>query len=49
VVGTTISVGNFPVGIAITPDGKSAYVANEQSASVSVIDTRSNEVVGALW
>ena len=27
--GAAIPVGSFPVGVAITPDGKTAYVANE--------------------
>src|SRR5687768_5982665 len=35
--------GTFPQGIAITPDGASAYVANNGGAhSVSVIDTATN-------
>ncbi|PYE88781.1 beta-propeller fold lactonase family protein [Phyllobacterium leguminum] len=31
--------GDTPLNIAITPDGKKAYVTNQQSNSVSVIDT----------
>jgi YVTN family beta-propeller protein len=34
--------------VAITPDGTSAYVTNENSNSVSVIDTTSNEVVATI-
>ncbi len=33
-----IQVGNSPVGVAITPDGKRLYVTNAGSNSVSVID-----------
>ena len=47
VVGSPIGVGVFPKGIAITPDGKSAYVANEGSGTVSVINTQTNQVVGS--
>jgi YVTN family beta-propeller protein len=33
-----------PVGIAITPDGKTAYVTNSGAGTVSMIDTATNEV-----
>jgi YVTN family beta-propeller protein len=39
---TTIPVGAHPIAIAITPDGKTVYVANEGSNNVSVIDTATN-------
>ena len=35
-------------GVAITPDGKHAYVANQLSGSVSVIDTVTNTVVATI-
>ena len=35
----TVAVGSGPFGVAITPDGTRAYVANSASNSVSVIDT----------
>src|SRR5205085_4158580 len=39
--------GGFqPEGIAITPDGKYAYVATQSANSVSVIDTATKPVVG---
>ena len=47
VVGSPITVGEWPDSIAITPDGKTAYVANGRSDSVSVIDTQTNEVVSS--
>ena len=43
----TISVGIFPSGVAITPDGTRAYVANIVN-SISVIDTATNAVVATI-
>src|SRR5207253_2201487 len=40
--GTPIPVGSVPFGIAITPDGTTAYVANEGSNNVTPIATASN-------
>ena len=47
VVGPPVDVGSRPRAIAITPDGKLAYVANFNDDSVSVIDTRTRKTVGA--
>lgn len=44
----TVTVGNEPFGVAISPDGTSAYVANSSSGSVSVIDTKSRTVVATV-
>src|SRR5215467_16052528 len=44
----TISVGIFPSGVAITPDGTRAYVANIVN-SISVIDTATNAVVDDIF
>jgi YVTN family beta-propeller protein/probable HAF family extracellular repeat protein len=49
-VETTIPVGSFPDGVAVTPDGRSVYVANNggnnpSSDTVSVINTDSNQVI----
>ena len=41
----TVPVGRYPNGVAITPNGKFAYVANQRSNTVSVIDTANNTVV----
>ena len=41
----TIPVGINPYGMAITPDGKRVYVANNFSNTVSVIDTEHNVVI----
>jgi YVTN family beta-propeller protein len=41
----TVTVGTGPFGVAVTPDGKHAYVTNG-GGTVSVIDTASNTVVG---
>jgi len=40
-------VGSLPQGVAVTPDGKHAYVAIFSAFAVSVIDTATNTVVGA--
>ena len=42
----TIPVGNIPHGVAITPDGTQAYVANNGDGTVSVIATATNTVAG---
>jgi YVTN family beta-propeller protein len=44
VVGDPIEVGEFPTSIAITGDGMQAYVGNERSNTVSVIDTASSSL-----
>jgi YVTN family beta-propeller protein len=44
----TIPVGQFPNGVAITPDGNHAYVANQGDHTVSVIDTARNKVVATI-
>jgi YVTN family beta-propeller protein len=48
VVGNPIPVGETPETLAITPNGKSAYVANRSGNSVSVIDTATAKVVKAI-
>jgi YVTN family beta-propeller protein len=47
VIGSPITVGTGPDGVAITPDGTRAYVADEGASSVSVIDTSTNTVIGS--
>jgi YVTN family beta-propeller protein len=44
----TVSVGTQPRNVTITPDGTSAYVANDTSNSVSVIDTATNTVTATI-
>lgn len=39
-----IDVNTFPVGIAVNPNTKKAYVANEYSNTVSVLDTETDKV-----
>jgi len=43
-----IRVGDFPTGVASTPDGAHVYVTNTGSSTVSVIDTSSNTVVATI-
>ncbi len=47
-VAETIPVGTHPRGVAITPDGAYAYVANQGSDSLSVIDTGARVVVATV-
>src|SRR5215831_16490732 len=44
----TISVGACPNGIAFNPTNNDMYVANSCSATVSVIDSSTNTVVGTI-
>lgn len=37
-----IAVGEYPYGVAITPNGEFAYVTNSLEKTVSVIDTTTN-------
>lgn len=46
--GSPIAVGVSPIGVAVSADGKRAYVTNEDSGSVSVIDTVANAVVATV-
>jgi YVTN family beta-propeller protein len=45
---TPVSVGHNPTDVAITADGKKAYVTNAGSRSVSVINTATNAVVATV-
>ena len=42
-----IVVGNAPIDVAFTPNGKTAYVTNSSDGSVSVIDVKTNSVTGS--
>jgi YVTN family beta-propeller protein len=46
VVGNPVPVGNGPASVAITPDGRDAYVANAFDESVSVVDLSTMKTVG---
>ncbi len=43
-----IPTGYNPKGMVISPDGKSVYVANRLSDSITIIDTRRQEAVGTI-
>jgi YVTN family beta-propeller protein len=45
---TTIPVGDFPTGVALTRSGGFAYVTNANDNTVSVISTASNTVVAVV-
>ncbi|WP_082232078.1 YncE family protein [Halobacillus massiliensis] len=44
----TITVGNNPIGIEITPNGRKVYVANQLDGTVSVIDTVNHIVIDTI-
>ncbi len=41
-------MGRFPVGVAFTPNGAFAYVVNQNSNNVSVIDTTTRTVTATI-
>ena len=43
-----IALGFEPVGIAISPDGRMAYVALHMAAEVAVVDLETNQVVAKI-
>lgn len=45
---TTVGVGKTPIDVALSPDGSTAFVTNNQSASVSVVNTASNTVTATI-
>src|SRR5262249_19515421 len=44
----TVPVGARPIAVAITPDGTHAFVTNQNSNTVSVIETATNTVVATV-
>ncbi|MFA7035945.1 MAG: NosD domain-containing protein [Methanosarcina sp.] len=48
IVITKVKTGKHPSGIAVTPDGKTAYVTNSWDNNVSVIDTATNTVIDSV-
>jgi len=47
-VTATVTVGSGPSGVAVTPNGAYAYVANYASGSVSVLSTATNTVTATV-
>ncbi len=45
---TTVTVGSYPLGVAVNPAGTMAYVANYNADTVSVIETNTNTVVATV-
>ncbi len=43
-----VTVGQNPFGVAVTPDGKKVYVANQNSGNVSVVDTGTKQVIATI-
>jgi YVTN family beta-propeller protein len=48
VVTATISVGQGPLGVSVTPDGGTVYVTNQDDSTVSVIATATNAVTATI-
>lgn len=46
--GSPVAVGSDPTEVAVTPDGKHAYVTNHGSGNVNVIDTSTDAVVATV-
>ena len=44
----TISVGQDPYGVGVSPDGKSVFITNMAADTVSVIDTAANTVINTI-
>lgn len=42
------SIGNFPVGVVVAPDGDLAYVTNFFDGTISIIDTSTNTVKSTI-
>ncbi|WP_284234960.1 YVTN family beta-propeller repeat protein [Mycobacterium antarcticum] len=47
-VPTILDVGDGPIGLAVSPDGTTAYVANVGDGTVSVIDTATDTVTNIV-
>ena len=47
-VTATIPVGSYPVGVGVDPSTQTAYVANSNSGTVSVIDELTNTVTATI-
>jgi YVTN family beta-propeller protein len=44
----SVTVGNAPAGVAFSPDGTTAYVANSQDSTVSVVDVASGTATNTI-
>ena len=47
-VTATITVGTYPYGVSVSPDGSKVYVANNGDGTVSVINTATNTVTATI-
>ena len=44
----TIAIGGKPAGVAITPDGRFAYVTSPDAKALTVVDAATRQVVGRI-
>ncbi len=44
----TVTVGTYPYGVSVSPDGSKVYVTNWKSNTVSVINTATNAVIATI-
>ncbi len=47
-IAASVSVGEYPYGVALSPDGTKVYVTNSWYNTVSVIDTATNTVTATM-
>ncbi|MGE3658212.1 MAG: beta-propeller fold lactonase family protein [Mycolicibacterium sp.] len=45
----TITTGGKPVEVALSPNGTTAYVANQANDSVAVVDIETGRVIKSIW
>ena len=47
-VTATVSVGFYPTGVTVSPDGNKIYVTNSKDNDVSVVNTQTNAVIATI-
>jgi len=47
-VGTTIAVGQTPIFVAVSPNGRHAYIANRDAQVLTAVDTAINQVAATV-
>jgi YVTN family beta-propeller protein len=47
-VKSVLQGGNFCNGVAVRPDGKQVFISNGKEATVSIIDTSTDHIIGTV-